>query len=117
MPWKFSYQYPADCLKLRAVRPQPGFLIDMTPKPTLGMEVNDNGSTPSVRVIVANIESAVLVYTGQVTDPQAWPPDFTEALCAALARRLAPTLANLQVEQVEAQDEAITNRLAAVERG
>lgn len=113
MPWRFSYQYPPDCLKLRSVRPQPLFAVDMIPKPTLGMEVNDNGT----RVIVANIENPILVYTGRVTDPVSWSVDFTEALCAALARRLAPNLANMNVVPIEAQDEQSSLRAAGAEQG
>jgi hypothetical protein len=115
--WQFSYTYPADALRIKAVRPQPTFQPDMRPTAKLFDVVNDNGYTPPRRVVVANISSAVLVYVGRVTDPATWSVDFTEALCAGLARRLAPTLANLQVEQVEAQDEAVTTRMASLERG
>lgn len=117
MPWRFSYTYPADCLKVRSVRPQPLFAIDMTPKPTLWADVNDSGGATPVRVIVANVESPVIVYTGRVTNPVSWPVDFTEALCAALARRLAPQLANIQAVPLEAQDEAGATRAAAMEQG
>ena len=116
-PWGFCFEYPADCLKVRAVRPQPGFLIDMAPTPTLFNVVNDNGYTPARRVIVANTPTPVIIYAARVTDPAAWSVDFTEALCAALARRLAPSLANLQVEQVEAQDEGISRQMAVRETG
>lgn len=117
MPWGYSFTYPEDCLKVRSVRPQPLFLVNMTPKPTLFNVVNDNGYTPARRVIVANIENPVIVYTGRVTNPSTWSVDFTEALCAGLARRFSATLANLNVEQVEAQDEAITTRAAMMENG
>jgi hypothetical protein len=115
--WKFSYQYPADALRIRSIRPQPTFPVLMAPTPTLFNVVNDNGYTTPQRVIVANVPSAVIVYTGRVTDPTTWSVDFTEALCAGLSRRLAPSLANLQVEQVEAQDEAISSKMAALEQG
>lgn len=115
--WQYSYAYPSDCLRIKAVRPQPGFQPDMRPTMNLFDAVNDNSYTPPRRVVVANIPNAVLVYVGRVTDPATWSVDYTEALCAALARRLAPSLANLQVEQVEVQDEAISTRMAEMERG
>lgn len=115
--WQYSYTYPSDCLRIKAVRPQPTFQPDMRPTMNLFDAVNDNGYTPPRRVVVSNVANAVLVYVGRVTDPTTWSVDYTEALCAALARRLAPSLANLQVEQVEAQDEAISTRMADMERG
>ncbi len=117
MPWRFSYTYPVDCLKVRSVRPQPMFAIDMTPKPTLWADVNDNGYTPPRRVVVANVENPVIVYTGRVTDPTSWPVDFTEALCAALARRLAPQLTNINAVPLEARDEGSAMQAAGAEQG
>lgn len=113
--WQVSYAYPGDCLKVRAVRPAPTVQPDMRPVSQLFAEVNDNGYSPPQRVVVANITGAVIVYSGRVVDPTTWSVDFTEALCAGLARRLAPALANLQTEQVEAQDEAVSTKLAAME--
>lgn len=115
--WQYSYTYPVDCLRIKAVRPQPTFQPDMRPTMNLFDAVNDNGYTPPRRVVVSNLANAVLVYVGRVTDPTTWSVDYTEALCAALARRLAPSLANLQVEQMEAQDEAVSTRMADMERG
>lgn len=115
--WQYSFSYPDDALKIRAVRPQPGFPVEMEPVPTLFNVVNDNGYSPPRRVIVANIANPVIVYVGRVTAPDTWSVDFTEALCAALARRLAPSLANLNVEQVEAQDEAVSRQAATRETG
>jgi len=115
--WQYSFSYPDDALKIRAVRPQPGFPVEMEPLPTLFNVVNDNGYNPPRRVIVANIANPVIVYVGRVTAPDTWSVDFTEALCAALARRLAPSLANLNVEQVEAQDEAVSRQAATRETG
>lgn len=117
MPWQYSYQLPTDYLKIRSVRPQPGFLVNVDPTPTLMDVVNDNGYTPPRRVLVCNVPSAVIVYTAQVTDPTQWAVDFIEAFAAALARRLAPSLADLSVEKIEAQDEAVSTQQAAVVQG
>ena len=117
LPWKFSYTYPADCLRVRQLKSNGGFLFEPMPLPTLNAVVNDNGYTPPRRVIVGNLENPILVYAGRVTDPTSWPPDFTEALCAALARRLAPVLADLNVARIEAQDEAMSNAVAQAVTG
>lgn len=117
MRWRFEYAYPDDCLKVRSVRPQPGFLVDMTPLPQLFRVVNDNGFTPSRRVIVCNVEAAIIVYSAQVTDPAQWDVSFVDALAAGLARRVAPVLANLNLVQVEARDEAVSVAQAKLEQG
>lgn len=117
MPWQFSYAIPTGYLKVRSIRPPPGFLLDMDPTPLLFNVVNDNGYTPPRRVIVCNQASAVIVFAAQVTDPTQWPVDFIEALAAALARRLAAKLTDLNVEKMEAQDEAMSAGQAAVVQG
>lgn len=65
------------------------------------------------RMVLANVENAVLTYTGQITDPTQMPPDFIEALAAALGRRLVPTLVGMDAVQLAAQDEAIEKQLAS----
>jgi hypothetical protein len=105
-PWVFEYTYPADCLKVRSVKPVPLFVIDFDPQPNVFAVENDNYYTPSRKVILCNVEDAQLVYTGQVTDPTLWEDDFVEALAAALGRRLAPVLKDLNVAKFAAGDEA-----------
>ncbi len=117
LPWRFAYAWPDDCLKVRIVRSPALFLGNIDPQPTLYTITNDSSYAPPRRIIAANVENAILVYTGRVTDPTTWPVDFTEGLCAALARRLAPSLANLDVTRVEAQDEAISLAAAGQVQG
>jgi len=116
-PWLYSYAYPDDCLKVRQLKGQPMFLLNPDPQPTLYSIANDNGVTPPVRVILTNVPDAVLVYAGRVTNPADWPVDFTEALCAALARRLAPSLANLDVTRLEGADEQAATMMASMQQG
>lgn len=116
-PWQFSFTYPTDCLKVRTLKAQPMFPLQMTPLPVLWAIVNDNGYTPTRRVIVCNIQNPVLVYAGQVTDPSAWPPDFVESLSAALGRRLVPRLVGLNAVQLAAQDETAQHAIAAQQQG
>lgn len=108
LPWIFEYQCPGDMLKLRALRCSPIFIPEFVPKPVEYRIANDNAYNPTRKVILTNLPAAICVYTGQVTDPTVWEASFAETMIASLARRLAPRLADLNVEKAEAQDEAMT---------
>ena len=105
-PWVYSYAYPDDCLKVRAIKPIPLFVMDFDPQPNVFTIENDQYFVPSRKVILCNVQSAMLVYTGQITDPTRWEVDFIEAFAAELARRLAPVLANMDVAKFAAADAA-----------
>lgn len=115
-PWRYEYTYPTDCLKVRQVKGQPGFVFNPSPTPTLWSVLNDNGYSPPRRVIVANVPDAVLVYAGQVTDPTQWPADFVDALAAMLAQRLKPSLVG-QISQPDMVDTSTALASAAGEQG
>jgi len=100
--WLFSYTYPTDCLKVRAIKAQPLFPLNYDPQPVVFKIENDNYYTPARKVILCNIESAQMVYTGQVTDPSTWEASFTEAFAAELGRRLAPALATMDAAKFSA---------------
>lgn len=117
LPWIFEYQYPDNMLFLRSLRTSASFIPEFDPKPTVFRIANDNSYSPSRKVILCNSSDAIAVYTGQVTDPSLWDADFTEAMIAALARRLAPALANLEAEKMEAQDEAVSKEEAEMRVG
>lgn len=107
LPWLFTYAYPtADCLKVRSIRGQPLFVMDFDPQPKTFSVENDNSYNPAQKVVQCNVPSAILVYTGQITNLATWEPDAIEEFAAALARRIAPSLANMDAEKVEAMDEA-----------
>lgn len=111
-PWLFEYAYPTDCLKVRAVEEAPTFPFDPLPLPLLFADVNDAEEDPPRRVILCNIQGGILRYTRQVTRPTEWSTPFIEALSAALGRRLAPVLTNLQTAGLAARDEAVSTALA-----
>jgi hypothetical protein len=77
---RFEYAYPADCLKVRALKAAPIFVPNFDPQPHSFRIANDATYAPPRKVILCNVENAILVYTGQVTDPTTWEPNFTEAL-------------------------------------
>lgn len=113
-PWVYEYAYPTDALKVRALKPEPTFLVDYDPQPFVFSVANDQAFNPPAKVILCNVPKAILIYTGQVTDPADWEADFTELMAAALGRRLAPKLAGLDAAKLMAQDEA--QALATAER-
>lgn len=120
--WSYEYSYPDDCLRVRGVQPQPGFVIDFDPQPYIWKVENDNNYTPPVRVILCQIPQAILTYVGQITDPLTWNALFAESMISALAKRLAPVLAQMdqariEDEKIEASDEAITTANADVSQG
>lgn len=105
-PWLYEYEYPSDCLQVRNIKPIPIFVMNFDPQPHTWVIENDQYFTPAKKVILTNVQSAQLVYTGQVTDPTNWEADFVEAFAAALARRIAIALTNLDVAKFAAGDEA-----------
>lgn len=113
----FQYAYPADCIKVRSLRAAAPVLPDFFPTAKVFSIANDNTFAPPQKVILTNLASAVAVYTGRITDPATWEASFTEALAAALARRLAPYLTDLNVEKLEEQDEAAETQLATMSQG
>ena len=112
VPWLFSYQFPSDALKIRAVKSVPIFVPDFDPQSHAYSVDNDNGFNPPQRVVLSNVAGAVIVYTGQVTDPSQWDVEFVEALAAELGRRLASGLVGLEAAKMAAADEALADREA-----
>lgn len=117
-PWRFEYEYPDDCLKVRACKPTAYFLPNFAPKPYLFAIANDANYTPKRRVVLSNVADALMVYTGQITDPSNWPPDFIEEFAAALGQRLAPSLMkSVEMTKLEAADTAKEGAEAARQQG
>lgn len=116
-PWAFEYGYPSDCLKVRSVKPVPMFVQNFDPQPNVFSVENDNALNPAQKVILCNVPSAMLVYTGQVTDPLTWEADYVDALAGKLGLRLAPALANMDAAKLEASDAAQSTAVAEAEEG
>lgn len=116
LPFYFSYTYPNDCLKVRAIKPQPLFLPSIDPRPVVYKISNDNTYSPPQKIISCYVANAELVYTGQITDPSTWEADFSELICAALARRLAPSV-NPDILKIAVPDEAQAEMTAEANQG
>lgn len=92
---RFEYAWPADCLKVRLIKPASLFVINADPTPNPFQISNDNYLTPPQRVILSNVPDAIASYTGQVTDPATWDVAFCDALAASLGARLGAVLGNM----------------------
>lgn len=132
-PWLAKYLYPADCVKLRYILPSMQ-VSTSTPIsiPTVGVPVwagngapsrswrfivaSDDSVVPSRTVLLANIDSAIAVYTKDETDPERFDDLFQNALSMALANKLCmPLSGNVALKQGFAQmaEAAITQARAA----
>lgn len=84
--WKFSYQYPTDCLMahriLSALRPE-------TRSSRIPYKI---GYASTGRLIYTDREDAELQYTVRNVDPTTYPPDFSFCLALLLAAKIAPRL-------------------------
>lgn len=110
-PWGYSFLYPADCLRLRNIFPQNYvFGSDQTNPVRLLYTVGYNPTDG--RVVWTDYPTPLFVYTAQVTNPVSWEPLFTEAFAAALSRRLAPMLGDLEHEKIAIADEQASAKLA-----
>lgn len=89
-PWLYEFNYPADCLRIKYIRPGPltGGTIDNDPQPVLFRPWNDQRPATPVRAILCSLASPVLIYVGKVTNPAAWPPEFIKALVRKLAEKM-----------------------------
>ena len=117
LPWVYEYAYPSDCLQVRSVRQVPVFLYNPDPQAQLFSVDNDYSLTPPAKVVLCNLQNAVLVYTGQITDPTTWEPDFVEAFAASLGRRMAPSLVGMDPAKMEASDEEASKQIAETGEG
>ena len=117
-PWRFEYEFPTDCLELRACKPQIYFVPNFQPQSYVFAISNDNGYSPARRVVLSNVADAMLIYCAQVTNPSTWPPDFVEALAAELGQRLSPGLMkSLEMTKLEAADSAVETTEAERRQG
>jgi hypothetical protein len=100
VPWLYKYAYPSDCIQGRYIIPtfdaipgsvagQPSATVYMGP-PVKFVVSNEKDSTGAqIKVILTNQTQAQFVYTLQVTDPELFDAQFTEALVMTLAAKLS----------------------------
>ena len=105
-PWEFEYAYPNDAVRIRAVKRLPAFIPNYDPRYNRYWVDNDNGFSPPQKVILCNIPNAIILYTGQVTDPNQWNEGFLNVFADALGKALGPVLMGLDAYKLAATEEA-----------
>ena len=95
-PWAFEMLYPADCVRLRQVRPPAtgtGSLADPNdPQPIRANVAFDIIASVNTKVILTNQAGALAVYTSSAVTEAAWDSVFTDAVVRRLANPLAMAL-------------------------
>jgi hypothetical protein len=98
-PWRYEYAYPADCIRLRQLRDTPPQYMggeQLEPLPTRFQLMDEDRAgvvTAPTKVILADLENPLAIYTANIADPSLWDCGFAEAMVRALASVLALTLA------------------------
>lgn len=87
--WAFRYRYPNDAVNALEIVGGTGRVetIEMTPKFEIQWETDG-------RVILTDIEEAVLLYTKRVEEVERWPSSFVEAMAYRLASMIVMPLKN-----------------------
>jgi hypothetical protein len=88
--WLFQYQYPSDCLKVRAIVIE-GQRVP-TPANKIPYEVQQNTVNEGL-AICTDQELAEIIYTVRVTNPRLFTPGFVDALAWCMATELISPLA------------------------
>lgn len=95
-PWAFEYAYPANCVRLRQVRPPAsgtGALVDVNdPHPIKANVAFDIIATVNTKVILTNQANALAVYTSSSVVEAQWDSTFADAVVRRLANPLAMAL-------------------------
>ena len=111
-PWLFEYSYPADAIQVRYISPQPvsGYIGPIPifsndgsvyTAPVQGQQypavpfvvaIDQDADANDINVVLTNQYQALVVYTRRITDPNIFSSQFTQALVAALAAKLAQAL-------------------------
>lgn len=110
LPWRYSYSYPARCLKARYILPygQPagppgvplvsGGLVSTaimrTRRDAVPFEeaVDYDTQGNPFKVVLTNQYQAQLVFTARITDPTIWDTLFVTAFVGRMAKKLAQPL-------------------------
>jgi hypothetical protein len=111
-PWMFSYVYPPDCIYLRYLRFDPlgfGGGDPLEPIPIRFAIVSDLSAPgqPAAKTILANLPSALAIYTSRITDPLQWEPLFLSGVVKALAAKFVLRLGRVQQGQPELAKEKV----------
>ncbi len=107
VPWAFEYLYPADCMRMRQVRPPVADVIADDPKPIRAAIAVDVIAAVTTKVILTNQANALIVYTSNIPTVDEWDSGFREAVVRRLANPLSlalsgrPDLARSLLDEAE----------------
>lgn len=123
VPWLFEYAFPPDAVGVRGVKTQQVTIPNFDPRYNRFEVVNDAGPqtvagyTPPLKVVLCNVANAIVVYTGQVTNPDEWTPPFLKALVSRIAKSIGPALMGPEIIKVAAPESQADSAMAARIRG
>lgn len=122
-PWAYEYLYPADCVRLRQVRPPrngAGSLADPNdPQPIRANVAFDIIAAENTKVILSNQQNALAVYTTSRVSEAQWDSVFTDAVIRRLANPLAMALSGRPdfAEKILMQSAQMAATAEAVDEG
>jgi hypothetical protein len=115
--WQYEYTWPQDCVRLRQVKEPfdqpnsgntvlpfwPGMMeaplflggltgMDLSNRVPYQISLDKDASGNQIKVILTNIEYALIVYTAFVDNPNLWDDEFSEAFVFMLASHLVGAL-------------------------
>lgn len=104
IPWGYEYEYPEDCIRLRYLFIDQTIVNgDVVPTgdgvfypwmmPSRANRFLIGQGTEDTKVILTNLQSAVGVYTADITDTDQFDSGFEDAMVAGLASKLVIPLA------------------------
>jgi hypothetical protein len=83
-PWIYEFAYPANCIRVRSVRPLPLFIPEPMPRVNIFQAIYD--AQLAARVIVTNLSRPLAIISARVTDPTEWQDqNFIDSLIERLA--------------------------------
>lgn len=93
-PYAYSYVYPADCIRVRRVRPPPSGANAPDPNDPLPVRaaVAFDATGGGAKVIGTNQVEAWAVYTSNAPGEALWSPTFVDAMVRRLGNPLAMAL-------------------------
>ncbi len=137
--WLYEYAWPQDCVRLRQVKEPfnqpnqglnvanlwPGVMeapifmgalmgMDLSNRVSYQINLDKDATGNQIKVVLTNIEYALIVYTALVDNPNLWDDEFSEAFVFMLASHLVGALVgDKQLDQAlykKASDMAIIAR-------
>lgn len=87
--WGYRYRYPNDSVNALAIVGGTGRVENIQARPKFAIQWEADG-----RVILADIDEAVLLYIKRIEEAERWPSSFVEAMAYRLASMIVMPLKN-----------------------